>query len=605
MGSCASCTSKSVRSNITLAIKMPPFYEPNEEINEEALKCIRQSWEEINNGNSSSFQKAKEAHPTLTPLVFFHDKFYTHLFHWLPSMKDKFKINITSKARIFSRLVGLIMCILEDHNNPQLLPCLEQLGVLMNGYNVEAHDYTVFAFALVDSIRHCVGDDFWSEQMKLSWFRLISKMMSMMLPMTMSGFKPESPEWLSKKKSYESRGLTTDIFTLVKRMAETARASLSALEERGGSRRFRWSMDFRPFTPSRIRSGDESYTSPAASRNTMPDMPNALNEALSGVKGSRRSISLSVGFRVNPDSSPEPTSPSPLRASARRSKENRMQVSSSSASKLGTVARTASIVNPRPPDHRSRRRLLFDANDPRARQLIVHDTSPAPSPPSAPPTPPRFGAKVPSPPRSSAPSLTEKSTKTEDSRSQKSTFTESSPQLSARSLVEKEFTISDGGRSPVSSSRRKKLPPLRNVMGPDGDTLRTSHEEPLKRSVSSHQLPQLDLSALRTSSSANSARELLSPATSGTSDSEDYHRRNSVVSVTSSMASTVSWSSGGSDSQPGTPQLPGAPGPPPRHNRCSSLENFQRDLTGSRRASFLHLGRKLSRVAPTHEQINS
>src|SRR5258708_16952957 len=86
MGACTS--SPDASSNDTITHQYPPWCILNPIITDVHIKFVQHSWNRLMNGDSKAHARAHKEDPNLTPLTFFYNTFYNHLFDWLPQSKS-------------------------------------------------------------------------------------------------------------------------------------------------------------------------------------------------------------------------------------------------------------------------------------------------------------------------------------------------------------------------------------------------------------------------------------------------------------------------------------------------------------------------------------
>lgn len=155
-------------------------------------------------GESSTFQEAKKKVSTLTPLVFFYNTFYFHLFELLPEVKPMFKRRISSQGKMLANIIKFIVSNIEDTSSVFTLT-MEELAAVHNVTGVSAHYYSILGIVLIHAIRECCGPENYTELIRVAWIKVYSRMMEVMIPVVVKGWKLDSPEWLERKEELQDR----------------------------------------------------------------------------------------------------------------------------------------------------------------------------------------------------------------------------------------------------------------------------------------------------------------------------------------------------------------------------------------------------------------
>lgn len=79
MGQCSSLTSNNTS---TVEHAFPPWCVLNPIITSQHVKHVQNSWSRLMNGDSKSYAEAHKIDCNLTPLTYFYNTFYGHLFDW-------------------------------------------------------------------------------------------------------------------------------------------------------------------------------------------------------------------------------------------------------------------------------------------------------------------------------------------------------------------------------------------------------------------------------------------------------------------------------------------------------------------------------------------
>ena len=145
-------------------------------------------------GTARPYLTARNLQPTLTPMVYFYDSFYSRLFDWIPHIKPLFKNSMHRQGRMLANIVHFIVHNLEEQNKRHFVANLTRLARAHNAIGVTAEHYSVMGMTLVHTVRKCMGDDEFTDMHRHAWVVVYSAMMAVIIPVAVSRAMPEAEE---------------------------------------------------------------------------------------------------------------------------------------------------------------------------------------------------------------------------------------------------------------------------------------------------------------------------------------------------------------------------------------------------------------------------
>ena len=102
----------------------------------------------------------------------FVDFFYNRVFEVAPSVKEFFEgiSLVDQKKALLNGLQGILVNL---NNDAVLIPKLEELGVRHVAYRVVPEHYPAVKSALMDSLRHVLGDEL-TETLEMEWVNILT-----------------------------------------------------------------------------------------------------------------------------------------------------------------------------------------------------------------------------------------------------------------------------------------------------------------------------------------------------------------------------------------------------------------------------------------------
>lgn len=193
---------------------MPPWCIDKFVVNDSLIEAANNSWKYAMSGEAPPYLVAKAKEPSLTPLVFFYNQFYYFLFELLPDTKKLFKKGMKAQGRMLANVIKYIITSLRESDETILRHSLEHLARVHNSRGIVADQYSVMGMCLVHTIRICTGPDYWNSEIHDAWVNIYSKMMSIIIPVVISGDLDDQTEMdtasLKKVEYYKEGNLNAD-----------------------------------------------------------------------------------------------------------------------------------------------------------------------------------------------------------------------------------------------------------------------------------------------------------------------------------------------------------------------------------------------------------
>lgn len=168
---------------------MPSWCFDDYVVNDAAMELANNSWKFAMSGESQPFITAKSKEPSITPLVFFYNQFYYFLFELLPDVKPLFKRGMKAQGRMLANVIKYIVTSMRESDEAIVRHSLEHLARVHNTIGIVADQYSVMGMCLIHTIRICTGKDYWTQDIHNAWVNIYSKMMSIIIPVVISGEK--------------------------------------------------------------------------------------------------------------------------------------------------------------------------------------------------------------------------------------------------------------------------------------------------------------------------------------------------------------------------------------------------------------------------------
>lgn len=247
------CTSKS----LVYEHFIPPYCIMKPRLDDEIVKLCYDSWQAIVQGDTDPYKEAHEYMPSLTPIVFFYDTFYSRLFYICPAIKTMFKGSMKVQGAMLVRAMTAATNLMKDKRGSLLKKSLTDLAWKHVELEVHPQYFNVFVETLLETIEACLGA-LYTPEVHHAWLHALSLLLRVMVPVTVDGvffgkrrkknvfirvrdsvgklLGRVSPE--EEKKEEEPRSARTPHSKINSRVIPTPRAKRNFLMERHDSSRF-------------------------------------------------------------------------------------------------------------------------------------------------------------------------------------------------------------------------------------------------------------------------------------------------------------------------------------------------------------------------------
>jgi len=198
-------THKKTKLEIATQLAFPTYYVDNVVINHQDVSLTTNSWNILMNGGPTiPFTRNSQHHDFnySTSLSWFFDIFYERFFDLCPETRLMFAhVSIVSQGKLLAGVISSSLTHLSDTD--RLKTRLLGMVKAHNGKGVKASYYGCMGDALVWALETVIGEDF-SSQCKLSWYRVYSYLLSIILPEVVKyeiEMSRRSITWVSKSRS--------------------------------------------------------------------------------------------------------------------------------------------------------------------------------------------------------------------------------------------------------------------------------------------------------------------------------------------------------------------------------------------------------------------
>ena len=163
----------------------PEYYIEGVTINSNDEELTTTSWNLLMSGHDTEvFRTKKKIDPNFmytTTLSWFYDSFYHSFFELAPDIKSMFtNVSIVHQGKL---LAAVIASALSSLKKPTILrKKLLELVIGHNAKGVKAAHYGKMGLALVGSLEEVLGTTVFSAEIKRSWLRIYSFMLSIIVP---------------------------------------------------------------------------------------------------------------------------------------------------------------------------------------------------------------------------------------------------------------------------------------------------------------------------------------------------------------------------------------------------------------------------------------
>lgn len=177
-----------------IAWAMPPWCIRDFQVNEKTVSLVTDSWRMCMSGAAVPFLLAKEREENLTPLVFFYNSFYYFLFELLPEVRPLFKRGIAGQGKMLANVIKYIVRNLQETQQDVFVASLTHLAKVHNKLGITADQYSVMGMCLVHTVRVCTGPEYFTDDIRMAWVHVYSKMMDVIIPVVVAGGMPGDEE---------------------------------------------------------------------------------------------------------------------------------------------------------------------------------------------------------------------------------------------------------------------------------------------------------------------------------------------------------------------------------------------------------------------------
>lgn len=206
MGICVS--KESLDRMLSIAHSMPSWCEKKEiKVDTTLAEKLLISWSNVMSGRTPPYLEAKEKKPELTPLVYFYETFYDMLFSLAPEVKPMYTRKMSSQGRMLANVIKFIVKQMEEEDQGIFVKTMEELAVVHNVRGVTADQYSTLGMVLVHTMRECCGPIMFDDDLRRAWVLVYSRMMQVIIPVVVAGWKEDSPEWIKRKEEHDARYL--------------------------------------------------------------------------------------------------------------------------------------------------------------------------------------------------------------------------------------------------------------------------------------------------------------------------------------------------------------------------------------------------------------
>lgn len=170
-----------------VSVLMPVYYIPNADVTAADIAVAKQSWKLIIDETSVAFKTMKDNEPTFhhtSCISWFFCNFYSRLFDIHPLCKPLFVNGLQSQGIFLVKLISLTLNQLEDSQN--FRSNMSELARRHCERGVKAIEYGIVGTVLFWTIRTCIGFAAFTEEVEYVWHKIYSKMLNVIVPVTVS-----------------------------------------------------------------------------------------------------------------------------------------------------------------------------------------------------------------------------------------------------------------------------------------------------------------------------------------------------------------------------------------------------------------------------------
>jgi hemoglobin-like flavoprotein len=197
-----------------VSIMMPVYFINNAVVTPADITNATSSWDLIINDTSPQFRKNKEKDPGFTHLScvsWFFSNFYARLFDVNPLCKPLFKTGLQSQGKFLIKMVSLTLSQLGDQT--QFAKTMKELTIRHSEKGVKAIEYGVVGDVLFWCIKTCIGPEAFTAAVELSWVKIYSKMLQVIVPVAVRYEKEGIHQAREVRAMYATEETNTDTTT--------------------------------------------------------------------------------------------------------------------------------------------------------------------------------------------------------------------------------------------------------------------------------------------------------------------------------------------------------------------------------------------------------
>jgi len=181
MGGAASCYGDS-----SVDKSLPSYHIKSVIVTEADVAVARNSWELILNDCCDEHKQMKlkstdEAFLNSTSLTWFYDLFYEHLFEIHPSSKSLFRGSIKKQGLVLVKIITISLGLREDRDG-KATKLLTGIAKTHAERGIRAYEYGIAGDCLFWALCKCLGPDIYNESLRVSWIRIYSLMLDVLVP---------------------------------------------------------------------------------------------------------------------------------------------------------------------------------------------------------------------------------------------------------------------------------------------------------------------------------------------------------------------------------------------------------------------------------------
>ncbi len=178
MGAVSSCSDTRVSPNQG----MPAYYIENAKLSDAELESLKASWDLVTQDKAAPYlQKVEqEGVAKVSCLVWFYDSFYERLFEIYPELRVYFQNSMKQQGKALVGMISMALTLLT--NIVSLSEKLRSLAAMHAKRGIVAYQYGVTGEVLFWTLEKCLGKEYYTEELRMSWIKVYSIMLSIIVP---------------------------------------------------------------------------------------------------------------------------------------------------------------------------------------------------------------------------------------------------------------------------------------------------------------------------------------------------------------------------------------------------------------------------------------